>query len=417
MSMLGDAISHAILPGLAIAFLITSSRAPLPMLVGAALAGILSVTLASALAAARRVREDAALGVSFSLFFAGGIVLITLFARSVDLDPGCVLYGLAELIPLDTRPITLLGMTAEVPRAFPWLLGALLLNLALVLIFFKELTLTTFDTSLAAALGFAPWAVHAGLLASTAATSVVSFEVLGSILVIAMLVGPGATAYLITDRLSRMLAWSCAFAALAATLGYALALALETNIAGMVATITGAQFALALLLAPRHGVLAKSYRRLNLAVRIASEDMLSTLYRAHERAAREPALDLAEASSLLEPAALDPSDRVVGSRLACWLARRTITTRGLVRTDPAGTLSLTPLGVDAARETIRAHRLWEAYLATNLGLPQDHLHAPSHRVEHFLTPEIQKRLETELPPEATRLDPHGQPIPRADRPR
>ena len=414
MSMLGDAISHAVLPGLVIAFLISSSRSPLVMLVGAALAGMASAGVSAALTKARRVREDAALGVSFSLFFATGVVLISLYASSVDLDPGCVLYGLAELIPLDTEPYTILGHVIEVPRSFPWLLGAVLVNVGMITLFYKELRITTFDAGLASALGFTPWAIQAGLLAATAATSVVSFEVLGSILVIAMLVAPGATAHMLTDRLGRMLWYAALFATTAATLGYIVALFLETNIAGMVASTAGVQFGLAVIFAPRYGIASKFVRRVSLSVRIAREDILSALYRTSERATPDPTrLTLASESGLLPP--INDSPNVVnGSRLVCALARRSLRSRGLASINAQGELSLTTKGHAMARDLVRSHRLWELYLSRSLGLPADHVHAPSHRVEHFITPAIEALLLSELPANLRVRDPHGAPIPSKD---
>jgi ABC-type Mn2+/Zn2+ transport system permease subunit len=256
MSLLGDAISHAILPGLALAFLFTGSREPLPMLLGAATVGVLTALLSAGLSKWGKVPEDAAMGVVFTTLFALGVVLITFVARQVDLDPGCVLYGLIELVAFDTRQVFGIAM----PKAFLELSVLLLVTLSLITLFYKELRIVCFDPALATSMGISAALVHYGLMTMVAATSVLSFEAVGSILVIAMLVAPGATAQLLTDKLSRMLWWSGALAALSATLGYLLAVKLNTSVAGMIATVSLALFMLACLLAPRYGVVPRLLR-------------------------------------------------------------------------------------------------------------------------------------------------------------
>ena len=155
MSLIGDAISHAVLPGLAIAFAVSGSRHPLPMLLGAAAAGLLTVVLTDLICRFARVNEDAAIGVVFTGMFALGVVLISKVASQVDLDAGCVLYGILESVPLDTTPV--LGF--EIP-VVTLNLGALaLLVTGFVALFWKELKLVSFDPGLATAIG-----IHAGLV-------------------------------------------------------------------------------------------------------------------------------------------------------------------------------------------------------------------------------------------------------------
>lgn len=253
MSLLGDAISHAILPGLAAAFILTNSREPVAMLGGALVVGVMTALLSSALSKWGRVPEDASMGVVFTTLFALGVVLVTLVASSVDLDPGCVLYGLIEFVPFDTVPV----LGTQVPRSFVWLGLMLAVNIGLISLFYKELKIVCFDPYLATTVGISATLVHYGLMTLVAATSVASFEAVGSILVIAMLITPGATAQLLTDRLSRMLWWSAAIAGAGAVAGYALAVRLDTSVAGMIAAVSLAVFVLTALLAPRHGVIAR----------------------------------------------------------------------------------------------------------------------------------------------------------------
>lgn len=253
MSLLGDAISHAILPGLAAAFMLTGTRSAGAMLIGAMVVGVMTAVLSSWLGRISRVPEDSSMGVVFTTLFAIGVVMITMVASSVDLDPGCVLYGLAEFTALDTVRV----MGVETPRALVWLGGMMVVNIALVTVFYKELKIVCFDPMLATTLGISAAAVHYGLMTLVAATVVASFEAVGSVLVVVMLVAPGATAHLLTDRLGRML-WLASFiAALTAVLGYVLAVKFNTSVAGMIATTGLGVFVLAAVGSPRYGVVGR----------------------------------------------------------------------------------------------------------------------------------------------------------------
>ena len=265
MSMMGDAISHAVLPGLAAAFLLTGSRTSGVMFLGAAIVGVAATLLIHAVHRWGRVDSGAAMGVVFSTLFALGLILLNHATRTqrVDLDPDCVLYGALEFTVLDTW--RMLGL--DVPRAAAILGGVLLFNLACVLIFFKELRLSSFDAGLARSLGFSPGSIHAGLMVVVAVTTVAAFEAIGSILVIAMLIVPPATAMLVTHRLGAVVAVSLAVAAASALLGHLAAIALpprigftDTTTAGSMASVAGAIFALVLALAAIRRTLARRAR-------------------------------------------------------------------------------------------------------------------------------------------------------------
>lgn len=397
MSLLGDAISHAILPGLALAFIVTHSREPLAMLAGAMVVGVATAYLSTALSKWGRVPEDAAMGVVFTTLFAIGVVLITWVARDVDLDPGCVLYGLIEFTSFDTMKVA----GVEIPRSFAWLLVVLVVNVTLIWVFFKELKIVCFDPYLATTMGISATLIHYGLMTSVAATTVASFESVGSILVVAMLVAPGATAHLLTDKLSRMLWLAAAVAALSATAGYALAVWINTSVAGMIATVALAIFVLTTLFSPRYGFVSKQVRHVAMAMRITQEDALGMLYRWHERSSDAAAGELRPLSA---------GDVVAGTRSGRlgWLAIWWLARRGLVRANAAGALEATPEGIKRASRIVRGHRLWETFLAKHLGLPLDRVHAGAHRAEHFLTDEIQAGLDEGG---TAQTDPHGRSIP------
>lgn len=399
MSMLGDAISHAILPGLAVSFLISGSRSNWPMFVGAVLVGLLTAFLTECLRGWGQVDEGASMGVVFTSLFALGLIMIVQAADHVDLDPNCVLYGAIELTPLDTWTIG----PWHVPRVAVILTCVLLLNLALVVMFFKELTISAFDPGLAASAGIPPRLFHYALMTLVAVTAVASFEAVGNILVVAMFVVPPATAYLLTDRLSRMVVLSTILAAMAAALGHVAAIEIpawfglrSTTTAGMMTVAAGLMFAVAFCFAPRYGVIVKSWRNWRLAQRILAEDVIGILYRAEERGAAR-VMSINELASVL-----------VASRTSLAWIVRLLAWRNLLASTPAG-LQLTQLGRDRAGDLIRSHRLWEQYLVNEAHLPPDQIHRQAEVLEHFTGSELQRQLNRETL--APQVDPHGSPIP------
>ncbi len=258
MALLGDAISHAVLPGIVVAFLVSGTRSPLPMLLGAGALGVLTVVLVELAHRTRLLKADASIGVVFPALFALGVLLVSRLTGQVDLDLDCVLYGEIAYAPWD---LLLWGERSLGPKAL-WTNGAtLLLNALLITLLFKELKLSTFDGALSAALGFSPIVLHYLLMTAVSVTVVGAFESVGAILVVAMLIVPPATAYLLTDRLGVLLGLSVTFACTAATLGYALARALDASIAGAMATVAGVLFGIVFVLSPEHGLLAKRLQR------------------------------------------------------------------------------------------------------------------------------------------------------------
>lgn len=253
MAMLGDAISHAILPGIVIAFLVSGSRDSFPMLIGATLVGLLSTVLIQWLKQSG-VQADAALSVTFTALFAIGVILISLYTRQVDLDLDCVLYGEIAYVHWDTWQIGNLDMG---PRAL-WIIGGVFfLNILLITLFYKQFKLTTFDPAMAAAIGIPVSLFHYLLMGMVSLTTVASFESVGAILVVAMLIVPAATAYLWTDRFHRMLGLSILFGILSALGGYLLAYPLDASIAGCMATMAGILFLISFLFSPKHGLVCK----------------------------------------------------------------------------------------------------------------------------------------------------------------
>lgn len=419
LSMMGDAISHAVLPGLAVAFLMTGSRDSVIMFIGAAVVGVITAALTQWIHDLGRVDVSASMGIVFTVLFAIGLILIVRGADSVDLDPGCVLYGAIELVPLDTLPLSehLFGwlpwreaelphwLTPEVPRAVVTLASVLFVDLVFVLVFFKELRITAFDPQLATTQGISAKAMHYGLMTLVAATTVAAFESVGSILVIAMLIVPGATARLLTDRLSTMILLSVVIAVLCAIFGHTAAMTVpgwfgfvDTSTAGMMAVVAGLIFAIVVIAAPRYGVLSKVARQFALGLRIVQEDVLGVLYRVEEL---DDATAAALGSSVIRRV-LDAGSLTV--QLALW---RLLWKGRVARAKSA--YRLTPDGRQAARGLVRAHRLWETYLVKHLHLPADHVHAPAMRLEHITDVRMQQQLADRTgQPE---MDPQGKRIP------
>jgi ABC-type Mn2+/Zn2+ transport system permease subunit len=379
MSMLGDAISHAVLPGLVIAFLFTGHIGGWAMVLGALAMGLLTSFLTATVREATGVPEDAGMGVVFTTLFALGVVLLNL-APHADLDADCVFQGQLAVSALPT--VRLFGVW--VPPAVFTLAPVLLIVVVALIVAYKEVKLVAFDPALATALGLPVLLVHQGMLGLVAGVTVASFEAVGSILVVAMLIVPPVTAQLLTERLPWMLVLAALVAVVSAVLGVLLAGLWSTSAPGMMAVVAGAQLALAWLFAPR-GLLARWWREWSLSVRIAAEDVLARLYRAEQGTPVEP----------------------LPTGLTAWLAVRQL--RGLGELEPSE-MRLTVEGRARAESLVRAHRLWEAYLHSELSLPADHLHDPAEAMEHFLDEKIQAKLSEAL--DAPERDPHGRPIPK-----
>ena len=218
-AMLGDAVAHAVLPGIAIGFLVSGTRSGFWMLFGAVLAGLTTAGLTQVLRGIGGVDRGSALGVVFSTLFALGLVLIVQTADSVDLDPACVLYGQIELVPLDLFEI----QGVDIPRAVPWMLLVLVvIGLGMGLLW-KELLITSFDSSMAESHGIPTWAMHQLLMVFVASGCVVAFESVGSILVLALLIGPPAIARLFTADFLRMVVLAAAIGIFISVMGHFLA--------------------------------------------------------------------------------------------------------------------------------------------------------------------------------------------------
>lgn len=274
LSMISDAISHSVLPGIVAAFWLSGGKmVTLPAVVGAAAMGLLTVVAVEMLVRSGRVKNDAAIGVVFPLLFSIGVILISVYFRNAHLDLDAVLYGEIAYAPFNL--ITVFGR--QLPESLVLMGTLVLLNATFIGVFFKELRLSTFDAGLAASLGFAPGVLHYVLMTLLSFTTVGAFEAVGAVLIVAFVIVPSASAYLLTRKLSVMLGLSLCIGVVCSVAGYFAALAVDASIAGMIASLLGVVFFLSLLFSPLDGVLATLARRARQRDLVAARQLVAYL--------------------------------------------------------------------------------------------------------------------------------------------
>ncbi len=413
-SMMGDALSHTALPGVILSLMtVTAAKArgwitegqvdvgmQIALMVGAVLMGIVTTVLTEWLQKLAHVDGGTALGVVFTGLFAVGLVLIRVVADDAHVDTECVLMGSLESVSLNTW--NLFGR--EIPKAACLIAFMLVLNLALTVVFFKEMRLAAFDAELATVQGVNARVMHYAHMALTAATVTAAFQSVGSILVIALLVVPAVTALQLSWRLRTVVLLTLGIAGVSALLGHVMAMTLPAVLggalgwpevqgvssSGMICVAAGLLFLVAAVCGPR-GYLVEGWGQLQLMWQIAEEDLLGSLYRTEEAESPIP---------------------VVGPSgwFGQYLLKR-LHWRGLALVSASGEYQLTPAGQSHARDVVRRHRLWETYMHKHFALPDDHLHETAHRIEHYIDPTLQQALDTEL--DAPAVDPHGKRIPHS----
>ncbi len=246
MSLLADALAHVALPGIVAAFLVSGSLDAPIMLAGAIVVGLVSAISIETLASRPNIRSDAAIGIVFTSFFAVGVILLSTVVRDAHIDTHCLLFG--DLLGVSDRAMFL--VVTVVPAV-----------LMLVVVFYRWLAVSSFDLRFASAIGIPVVAVNYGLMTAVTVTAVAGFEAVGAILVIALIIVPGATAHLLADRLITMIAWSVAHAIVSSWVGMYVAIAVNTSAAGAIVVVGGALYLAAFLFAPRHGRIVMLLRR------------------------------------------------------------------------------------------------------------------------------------------------------------
>lgn len=414
LSMMGDAISHSVLPGIVAAFLLTSSRSSMTVFVGAVIAAILSAVLVETVRRYGNVETGASMGVVFSLFFALGVLLIEqAAARNIDLDADCLLHGQLESIfwypPQALSELFTLQTLNQIPGEVISSFFTFVAVLFFIILFYKELKITSFDPALSDSLGYKSSTMHHLLMTLVACGAVASFKAVGSILVIAMIICPAATARLCTDKLHKQLILSSLFALLSVTVGYTLGAfgpqllgySNSVNAAGMIAVVSGILLTLSVLLAPEYGVIARLLKQSALALNVRIEDILGFLYRLEEAEKTQDNANLATISKVF--------GRTIMTRLAVWKFQKQAL--GSIKD---GQILLSDTGRQKGQGLVRTHRLWELYLVNELGMDSSHVHETAERLEHFTDLSLQEKIaELQGHPE---IDPHGKKVPGSTAP-
>ena len=257
LSMVSDAISHSVLLGIVLAFFIVKDVGSPLLIAGAALFGVITVFAVEFLSGTGLVKNDDAVGIVFPMFFAIAVVLITKFARNVHLDTDIVLMGEVIIAPLNRTEF--LGM--DLPKAFVQMGILFIVNLLFIIIFFKELKITTFDKGFAKLAGFSSVALFYALMTLSSLTAVTAFDAVGAILVVSFLITPGAAAYLISKDLKVMIAISVGYAVINSIIGYVLSLLMNVSMSGMTAAVAGVTFLITFLF-NREGLITAIFIRL-----------------------------------------------------------------------------------------------------------------------------------------------------------
>lgn len=389
LALVGDALSHAVLPGVAAGFLWHQTKDPYAIFAGAVVAGLLGTVVVEAIKQTTRLKEDAALGLVLAGFYAVGICLVTMIQRM----PSGAKSGIDKF---------LFGQAAAIgPGDLKLMAGVAVLASLAIAVFYKELLVASFDPVFARAAGFPVRAIHYSLMLLLAFSVVSALQAVGVVLVSAMLVTPAATAYLLTDRMHRMLILSAVIGLVAGAFGCFLSFLGSNLPTGPLMVLSGsALFTLAFLFAPRHGLATRWWRQSSRSSRIRRENTLKAVY--HVLEARQ---FHGEGVTLRELAERRRETIEDAQRLAQDLVRHGLATR-----HPAdATILLTPEGRQRAVEVVRNHRLWELYLTHAARIPPDHVHEDAERIEHVLGEDVVRELERRLNYADT--DPHGRPIP------
>ncbi len=389
LALVGDALSHAVLPGVAAGFLWSQTKDPVAIFIGAVIAGLLGTLVVEGIKQTTRLKEDAALGLVLAGFYAVGICLVTMIQRL----PTGAKSGIDKF---------LFGQAAAIgPGDLKLMAAVAFVAIATVLAFYKELLVASFDPAFARSAGFPVRAIHYALMLLLAFAVVSALQAVGVVLVSAMLITPAAAAYLLTDRMHRMLLLAAGIGLVSGALGCFLSFLGSNLPTGPLMVLSGSTlFAGAFLFAPRHGVVTRWWLHRSRSGRIRRENTLKTVYRILED--RQFHGDGVTFRELAERRRETMEDAECQAR---ELVRHNFASLHSVDR----TILLTPDGRQRAVELVRNHRLWELYLTHAAHIPADHVHEDAERIEHVLGEDVVRELERRLNYADT--DPHGRPIP------
>lgn len=299
VSLLSDAISHAVLLGIAVMFLIVQSLNSVWLFIGATIAGVATVVATESLMQTQRIKHDAAIGIVFPCFFSIGILLISLYARNVHLDTDMVILGEVAFAPFYRLTIGGYDLGAHAL----WSGGIIsIINTMFILLCFKELKATLFDDGFSSVVGLRPRLLYYVLMTLTSVTAVGAFEIVGSVVVVALMITPAATAYLLVHRFEQLLVASPVISICSAVGGYAMARALDVSIAGSIAAVAGMIFLGVLLGAPDTGLIARWFHKKRSRRQLAQRILQAYLRQQTDYAAKQHVIarDLEWSSSFVD---------------------------------------------------------------------------------------------------------------------
>ena len=378
MSLVGNALAHAILPGVVVAFLLVGYSA-LAFFTGSVLAGLFTAVGITWIQHRVNTKNDAAIGIVFTAMFSLGVIGISYISRNqgVHLDLKDFLFG-NVLGVADTDLLLTAMVTVYVVIS--------------IIVFYRYLFVSTFQPVVAETMGIPVRLIHYFLMLLLSFAVVASLQTVGVILVVAMLITPAATALLLSQRMERVVLIAAGLGLLSAVAGLVLAIIFKTTPGPAMAVTATLIYLLTVVFAPGKGLIAKAVRRSQLRIRIDREDILKAIYRTSQRG-ETPTIALREQLEV--------------SRLNWERALRYLRRNAWMESDA---LQLTTKGERGAQRLVRAHRLWETYLATEVGLGKEQIHPDAERYEHLLSDEVLAAVDKHLG--FPQVDPHGSPIPR-----
>ncbi len=381
MALIGDALAHAILPGVVIAFVLVG-YSTLSFFTGAVLAGLFTAIGITWIQHNVNTKNDAAIGIVFTAMFSIGVIGISWISQNegVHLDLNDFLFG-TVLGVSDSDLYLTAGITAYV--------------LISVVLFYRYLFITTFQPVIAETMGISVQTIHYFLMLLLSFAVVASLQTVGVILVVAMLITPASTALLLSDRLNVVLVISGIIGLLAAILGLVASILLDTTPGPAMAIVATLMYLITVLVAPKKGLIIRTVQKNRLQRKIQLEDTLKQSWRILQKQ------EVLSMDNLLKRLGFNRST------LSKHLQR--LKRDGLINSIGTDSLELTPDGLNQANRLVRAHRLWETYLVKEIGLTEEQIHEDAEKYEHLLTEDILDEVDKELG--FPTQDPHGSPIP------
>lgn len=380
MAMIGDALSHAVLPGIVVAFLVVGYSA-MGFFIGSVAAGLLTALAITWIQQRVKTKNDAAIGIVFTAMFALGVMGISWISKGqgVHLDLKDFLFG--NVLGVSDQD---LYMTFTVT----------LVVIGSVILFYRPLFLSTFQPVMADTMGFSTKLIHYFVMLLLSFAVVASLRTVGVILVVAMLITPASTALLLSQRLKQVIFLSAFIGFLSAVLGLILAIQWNTTPGPAMTVVATALYLLAALFSPERGLVLRYFKRKKTQRRIRLEDILKQSIRLNS----EGRVSIKQLHSRLE----------IGEQSLKRLLS-SLQNKGMLTLKGKGDVQLSSDGLALANRLVRAHRLWETYLVDEVGLSEGQIHAEAEKYEHFLTEELLDEVDERLG--FPRQDPHGSPIP------